>query len=292
VAIKTDGSLWAWGYNNQGQLGDGSMGVANYRNVPFRIGADLNWVSVSAGGSHTLGIRTDGSLWAWGWNENGQLGIGSAGSFIPVPVQIQAGTTWKTASAGWSHNLAIRTDGSIWAWGWNGNGRLGDGTSIQRNTPIRIGTDNDWAFVSAGGNHTMAIKEGGTLWAWGWNGQGRLGDGTTTNRFNPVQIFTGTTWASVSAGGSHTVAIVQNGTLWAWGSNASGQLGNGATHELSFPIRVRTESEIPWASISAGGSYSVAIGTDGTVWTWGSNWDSQLGDGTTINHLTKIRIMP
>jgi len=293
AAVRADGTLWTWGWNNVGQLGDGTMGIANYRNTPAQIGTDTNWVSVSAGSGHTAAIRTDGTLWVWGNNENGQLGIGTVGGFIPVPVQVQAGTLWESVSAGSNHTAAIRTDGSLWAWGFNGQGRLGDGTTTQRITPVRIGADNDWASVSAGNAHTAAVRTGGTLWTWGFNGQGRLGDGTTTNRSSPVQIHAGRTWTSVSAGSTHTAAIMENGTLWAWGFNSHGRLGSGvAAGEMSFPSRVRTMTDVTWASIYAGGSHTVAVGTDGTLWAWGNNWDNQLGDDTMTNRYIQIQVMP
>jgi len=293
VGIRTDGSLWAWGWNNQGQLGDGTMGPVNYRNTPTRIGTDNNWTYVSAGSQHAVAVRTDGSLWVWGLNDQGQLGTGTTGGFLPVPVQVQAGTTWATVAAGGVHTVGIRTDGSLWAWGNNGQGRLGDGTTTLRNAPVRIGTANDWVSVDASATHSVGIREGGTLWAWGNNANGRLGDSTTTNRTAPVQIWAGTTWTSVSAAG-HTVAIMENGTLWAWGLNANGQLGNNTsgTGDHPWPTRVRTVTDVHWASLSAGGGYSVAVGTDGTVWGWGLNWDHQLGDGTMTDRQTQIRIMP
>jgi len=293
IAIRTDGSLWAWGSNTQGQLGDGTMGAVNYRNTPTRIGTDNNWAFVSAGFQHSVAIRTDGSLWVWGFNDQGQLGTGTTGGFLPVPVQVQAGTAWASVAAGNLHSVAIRTDGSLWAWGNNGQGRLGDGTTTLRNAPVRIGTDNDWASVAAGGAHSMGVREGGTLWAWGFNGHGRLGDGTTTNRATPVQIFPGAIWASVSAAG-HTVGIMENGTIWTWGLNGNGQLGDGTsgTGERPWPTRARTVTDVIWASVSAGGGYSIAVGTDGTVWGWGANWNHQLGDGSMTDRHVQIQIMP
>ena len=269
------------------------MGPVNHRNTPARIGADNNWAAVSAGNQHSVAIRTDGSLWVWGFNDQGQLGTGATGGFLPVPVQIQAGTTWASVAAGGMHTVAIRTDGSLWAWGNNGQGRLGDGTTTLRNAPVRIGTDNDWTSVAVSATHSMAIREGGTLWAWGNNANGRLGDGTTTNRTTPVQIFAGAIWTYVSAA-AHTVAIMENGTLWAWGFNQDGQLGDGMTGagDRPWPARVRTVTDVTWASVSAGGGYSIAVGADGAVWGWGLNWHHQLGDGTTTAQHIQVQIMP
>ena len=282
VAIKTDGTLWAWGSNGHGQLGDGT-GVGGYddrsgdKNTPVQIGTDT-WASVSAGGGHTVAIKTDGTLWAWGWNSYGQLGDGTK-EHKNTPVQIGSG--YASVSAGSEYTVAIKTDGTLWAWGSNGYGQLGDGTggggysdrSGDKNTPVQIGMG--YASVSAGDNHTVAIKTDGTLWAWGGNGFGQLGDGTYEYKSIPVQIGTG--YASVSIGSWHTVAIKTDGTLWAWGNNGEGQLGDGTTTSRSSPVRIGTDT---WVSVSAGYNHTVAIKTDGTLWAWGNNGEGQLGDGT------------
>jgi len=186
VAIKTDGSLWAWGYNFSGQLGDGTN---DDKNTPTRIGADYNWVSVSAGDFHTVAIKTDGSLWAWGSNYDGRLGDGTNGTNDNknTPTRIGADYNWESVSAGYAHTVAIKTDGSLWAWGYNEYGQLGDGTNFSKNTPTQIGADYNWVSMFAGRSHTVAIKTDGSLWAWGEN-FGRLGDGTSTNKA-PVQVF-------------------------------------------------------------------------------------------------------
>jgi alpha-tubulin suppressor-like RCC1 family protein/6-phosphogluconolactonase (cycloisomerase 2 family) len=195
---------------------------------------------------------------------------------------------WKQICAGGLYTLAIKTDGTLWAWGENVYGQLGDGTIINKNRPVKIGSDNDWASVSAGSLYSLAIKTNGTLWAWGYNISGQLGDGTTISKNSPIQIGTATDWASVSAGYLHSLAIKTNGTLWAWGYNYDGQLGDGSNINKNSPVQIGTATD--WSSISAGTHHSLAIKTDGTLWAWGYNFNGQLGDGTNISNNSPIQI--
>jgi len=232
--------------------------------------------AVSAGLSHTVAIKSDGTLWAWGYNGSGELGIGTT-DYNPHPNPVQIGTDiWASVSAGSSHTMAIKTDGTLWAWGSNSFGKLGDGTTYLRNSPVQIGSGTDWASVSVGDSHSVARKSDGTLWAWGSNGMGQLGIGTTDNNShpNPVQIGTDTNWASVSAGGNHTVARKSDGTLWVWGYNDKGQLGDSTKTNRSSPVQIGTDI---WASVSAGSSHTMAIKTDGTLWAWGETTLGSLG---------------
>ncbi|HQF79165.1 MAG TPA: chromosome condensation regulator RCC1, partial [Spirochaetota bacterium] len=268
VAIKSNKTLWAWGYNSSGQLGDGTI---ENKLSPVRIGVSTDWASVSCGRDHTIALKLDGTLWTWGNNGFGQLGDGTTGSNKSSPVQIGSSTDWASVSCGISHTVAIKSNGSLWAWGYNNSGRLGDGTTANKSSPIQIGVSTDWASVSCGGGHTVAIKSNGTLWAWGYNYYGQLGDGTTANKSSPVQIGGGSTdWASVSCGNDHTVAIKSNKTLWAWGYNGSGQLGDGTTGNKSSPVQIGSSTD--WASVSCGGSHTVAIKSNGTLWAWGYNY--------------------
>ena len=185
AALRVDGSLWAWGGNVCGQLGDGTW---ENRNIPVRAGEAVTWSAVSAGGLHTAALKTDGSLWTWGWNSSGQLGDGIFGhTERNVPVRIGEETSWSAISAGSEHTIALRVDGSLWAWGDNYSGQLGDGTWAYRPAPVRIGEETNWTAISAGGYHTIALRVDGSLWAWGWN-DGQLGDGTWTERNVPVLV--------------------------------------------------------------------------------------------------------
>ena len=276
AAIQADGSLWTWGFNVNGQLGDGTR---NNSEIPIKVMENVIAVSAS-NSSHTMAIQADGSLWAWGLNFNGQLGDGTLTN-RHAPVKVMEDVI--AVSQDFTHTMAIKADGSLWAWGLNDEGQLGDGTTQNRRTPVRI-LDNV-ASVSTSRGHTMAIKTNGTLWAWGDNIFGQLGVGTITNHNTPVRVMNDVTYVSV--GRNHTMAVTTDGSLWAWGFNGSGQLGDGTTHSKLSPIRVMDNV----TAVSANRGYTMAITTDGSLWAWGSNRYGRLGDGTFRNHLTPMKIM-
>ena len=189
-------------------------------------------------------------------------------SFFAEPTLEIMSTASLMVSAGGSHSVVIKPDGTLWAWGSNWTGQLGDGTTTNRHSPVRIGTASNWSSVSAGGSHILGIRTDGTLWAWGNNDYAQLGDGTTTRRHSPVRIGTATNWASVSANTNHSVGIRVDGTLWAWGGNFHGQLGDGTTTNRHSPVRIGTATN--WANVSAAQWHTVAIRADGTLWAWGA----------------------
>jgi len=272
VALKSDGSLWAWGWNAYGQLGDATT---TDRHTPVRIGS--GYTAVAAGQSHTVALKPDGGLWAWGDNYYGQLGDGSNANHS-IPTYIGGG--YAAISAGRFHTLAIKTDGSLWAWGFNYRGQLGDGTTTQRNAPVKIG--DGFSAVAAGFVHSVAVKTDGSLWAWGDNGSGELGDGSATQRNTPVQVGSG--YSAVAAGLIHTVALKTDGSLWAWGWNGYGQLGDGTTASRHAPVQIGSG----YSAVAAAVYHTVAMKTDGTVLAWGDNFNGELGDGTLAQRLAPV----
>jgi alpha-tubulin suppressor-like RCC1 family protein len=208
AAVKTDGTLWTWGNNACGRLGDSTI---TCRSSPgTTAGGGTNWSSVSGGSSHTVGVKTDGTLWTWGWNCRGQLGDGTITARNSPRTTAGGGTNWSSVSGGYSHTAAIKTDGTLWTWGSNAYGRLGDGTTTYRSSPgTTAGGGTNWSSVSGGQSHTAAVKTDGTLWTWGNNACGRLGDSTITARSSPgTTAGGGTNWSSVSSS-NFTVAIAR-----------------------------------------------------------------------------------
>ena len=286
VATKTDGTMWSWGRNNYGQLG---LNISQYvnRSSPVQIGALTTWDSVSTGSYFAAAVKTDGTLWTWGSNNAGQLGTGGPLAARSSPVQVGALTTWYKTSSGAVHVLAIKTDGTLWAWG--AGGELGHNDTDSRSSPVQIGALTTWANISAGGATSFAIKTDGTLWAWGNGSDGRLGLNDTNNRSSPVQVGALTAWANVAAGIDFTVAIKTDGTMWSWGRNNIAQLGlNDTYNNRSSPVQIGALTT--WANVAAGGQFAVAIKTDGTLWAWGFNGAGQLGIGDATARSSPVQV--
>jgi alpha-tubulin suppressor-like RCC1 family protein len=282
LAIAQDGSLWGMGANaTYGQLGNGTT---NALRVLTKIGTDTNWRQVSMGTDHAVATRTDGTLWAWGRNNNGQAGQGNTTTAqYTSPIQIGTDTNWAWAVSGANHCVAVKTNGTLWAWGLNTSGQCGQGNTTTANypAPTQVGTATNWSEVGdglyAGADFTLALRATGTLWSWGSNANGQLGVGSTTTGTTPAQIGSLNTWNRVVAGNAFAVATRTDGTLWIWGVNSSGQHGNGNLTQATSPVQSLIGTDLD--KIACGSEHVVATRTDGTLWTWGRNNLGQLGQG-------------
>ena len=257
LTIRTDGTLWAWGNNNfVGQLGDGST---TGRSLPVPISLATNWQSVVAGFFHSFGIRSDGTLWAWGRNSSGQLGIGTTNNSL-VPVQVGLDSNWKSVSAGGTFSLGVKSDGTLWIWGWNiGSVYVTNISAV----PMQVGNATNWQSASAGWDHALAIKTDATLWGWGQNIDGQLGDGTRAFKPVPVQIGSAA-WLTVAAGYQFSGAIKTDGTLWMWGAGNDGRLGDGTWTDQYSPVQIGTAAD--WRLVTVGQYDALAIKNNGTLW--------------------------
>jgi alpha-tubulin suppressor-like RCC1 family protein len=247
LAVKTDGTLWSWGLNTAGQLGLGN--TTNYSS-PVQVGALTTWLTVAGGQYFSAAIKTDGTLWAWGNNSQGSLGNSAIGTNISSPIQVGALTNWLRVAAGAYMCAAIKTDGTIWTWGYNTVGQLGQGNTTRTSSPVQVGALTTWTSIEPGGYTVLALKTDGTLYAWGNNNYGDLGVGDTTNRSSPTQVGSLTTWASAASFGNNGIAIKTDGTLWTWGRNNYGSLGLGNTTQYSSPVQVGTNTN--WSGVAGG----------------------------------------
>ena len=289
--IVYNNSAWSWGYNDQGQLGDGT--TVNKSSPVSVVGGFTDWCQISAGFCRTsLGVRENSTAWSWGSNDNGQLGINSTvNKSSPVSV-IGDFTDWCQISAGRLHSLGVRTNGTAWGWGNNSWGRLGDGTTTGRSSPVSVvGGFTNWCQVSAGTEHSLAVRTNGTAYAWGLGSLGQLGDDTTVSKLSPVSVVGGfTDWCQVSAGEDFSLGVRTNGTVWAWGDATLGKLGSGYVTSRSSPVSV-VGGFTDWCQVAAGNNFSAAVRTTGTAWAWGLNSYGRLGDNTTVNKSSPVSVV-
>jgi alpha-tubulin suppressor-like RCC1 family protein len=275
-ALNSPG-LWASGFNSTGGLG---LNDTVHRSSPAQVGSLTNWSQVSISDSsifgleYSGGIKTDGTLWTWGGNDSGQLGLGNL-THRSSPTQVGALTNWKKIFAGLSIFLAIKTDGTLWSWGTNNNAILGQNNLTNYSSPVQVGSLTNWKQACSNGSASAAIKTDGTLWVWGTGNSGQSGLNDAVWRSSPTQVGSLTNWKQVVMGNSMTAATKTDGTLWTWGLNNNGQLGLNDTVNRSSPTQVGTLTN--WKQVSCGQFHTIAIKTDGTLWTWGKNDSSQLG---------------
>ncbi|MEV7521996.1 hypothetical protein [Streptomyces sp. NPDC091371] len=325
VSLRTDGTVWTWGLNDRGQLGNGTTRSADR---PVRVCAPgqtapcsrplTDVVAVSAGASHTLALRSDGTVVAWGGNEYGQLGDATS-TDRSTPVQVCApGQTAPCSSfltgitnfdAGYWHNLAVQSGGTLHSWGLNSSGQLGDGSNVfNSTTPVQAALTGAPGNVAAGRYHSLAHMTDSTVRSWGFNGFGQLGNGTTTSTNLPVQVcaqgqtapcaafLTGVN--EVAAGADYSLALPTDGTVRAWGDNGFGQLGDGTTAHRSTPVQTCAAGQTaPCGAFltgvigfAAGGYHTLALQSDLTLKGWGHNFSGQIGDGTTADRSTPVQV--
>ena len=320
VAVKKDGTLWAWGNNLDGGLGVNDTNVQY--SSPTQIGSAADWAKVFSGGERTFAIKADGSLWAWGWNMYGQLGLGDTNAATHlVPTQVLPGSTWSSISAGLYHTMGIRTDGSLngtlWGWGDNSFGRIGNGNTsgaVYAVPQQESSASNQWRNVAVGLFHSLGIKSDGTLWAWGKNDVSQLGLGDTVTRYQPNKVGTATIWELISASAVGSMATQTNGTLWSWGKNVSGATGqymmiclptcSASMLTKTAPTQVGTANLWNggppkmlgfYDAVTAANNWDVSyqIHLDGSLRGMGKNANNQLGLGTDIvDKIAPVLIVP
>lgn len=300
LAIKNNGTLWAWGVNNYGQLGDGSFTI---KSSPVQIGSATNWTDIFTSAYNSYGKNSSGVWYGWGYNAFGQLGLNDASAIKSLPVQI-LDTNFTKVSIGAYHGLGVKSNGTLWSWGYNANGELGQGDLINRSSPVQIGSATNWkdVMVTSFDQISYAIKTDGTLWTWG--------NHAITSVSSPLQYST-SFWTTVPFGYIPPVSEIElseastsaltsafprvhirvvgtDGTYWGWGDNQQGTIGNDNSTSQSFPIKIGTNTN--WKKVSAGLSHTVAIKTDGTLWAWGINSSGAFGNGNTTSTSSPVQV--
>lgn len=272
------GRLYSWGNNANGRTGQGT--ASGSTNTPTQIGSDADWVKIAAGGTHGAALKSDGTLWTWGQATNGRLGNNTTTPDVTSPTKIGTDTDWTAIDLGNTYSLALKSNGTLWAWGGAANGRLGNGTTTPDVlVPTQIGADTDWRLVCAGGGLSFAIKTNGSLYSWGNNQYGATAQGTTTgNTTTPTQVGSDTDWEQIAAT-SHVVAV-KGGQLYGWGLNANGAVGDNSTTDRGSAqlIDSNTGWKVGEMTNFQAVQQSAAIRA-GKLYTWGGDTTGMLGNG-------------
>jgi len=286
LVTKSNGTLWSWGLNSTGQLGQND--TVN-RSSPIQIGTSTDWKYPLAGEASSFAIKTDGTLWVWG--DAAFAGVLGLGNTTDRSSPVQLGTNTYSFAVVKNHSLFLRTDNTLWSCGFNDRGQLGHNDTVDKNSPVQIGADTNWTNkIDVGIYQSFAIKDNGTLWTWGSNTQGSLGQNDTIPRSSPVQIGTGVNWEYITSAETTVLAIKTDGTLWGWGQNGTGELGLNDTIARSSPVQIGTDKN--WAYVDIGPTFNTVISlkTDGTLWTWGANAQGQLGSNSTVARSSPVQV--
>jgi alpha-tubulin suppressor-like RCC1 family protein len=296
VTVTPPTRLYVWGRNTFHHLG---LIDTNDRSSPTQVGSGTGWSDFDSSIYASFGVKTDGTLWAWGANAlgfNGILGLNSSTGYQSSPVQVGTNTNWSNVSAGYGCALAIKTDGTLWTWGSNTHGSLGFNDRVSRSSPTQVGAGTNWLKASVALYSVLAIKTDNTLWGWGQNNFGNLGTNDLLSRSSPVQIGSDTNWSDAKGGSRHTIALKTDGTIWSFGGDSfSGSLGlNLANAYRSSPVQIGSPGwpSNTWSAISTRQSTfsNLGIKTDGTLWGWGGNGVGQLGLDNTVYKSSPIQI--
>lgn len=286
-SVTSEGLLWEWGYNDFGQLGDGTYAQATMPEPVQGLSGGL--MGLSVGPKMMVALKSDSTVWTWGENTYGQLGRNTALVPANVPGQVLGLDGIKQVSTGDRYCLALRRDNTVVGWGYNVDGQLHISNTTQQNFPVAAVNLGPVAHLTAGGYHALGLKPDGTVWAWGYNSDGQIGDGTTTTRFTKVQVLGLSEVVNLAGGGFHSVAVKADGTVWTWGKNDYGQLGNGTTVSQLLPAQVPGLTNV--VAVAASWTHTLALKRDGTVWAWGSNAAGRLGDGTITQRNTPTQVL-
>lgn len=287
--LKSDGTVWAAGYNSQGQLGNGTTTDSN---LPVIVTNLTGITTIAAGSNHSLALDPSGFVTSWGRNASGECGDGKTSDHYIFALKIPLLSKIVSISAGKFFSVALDSSGSVWAWGANDVGQLGNGGTVMNATPGKVqlsagGYLSNIIAITCGASHALALDSSGNIWAWGSNRSGQLGNNSSTNSSYPVQVSSLSGVSAIAAGGGYSLALI-SGTVYAWGGNGSGQLGDGTTTESLVPKAVSGLSGVSF--IADAGAHTLVLTSTGNVYAWGSDSNGQLGDGLTTNRTSPYQL--